>query len=228
MRLRLKKHLNEREDKVKEYLIEHGELEQNHLDAVKNKRYLDLFAIFGNDNPLVLEIGCGMGAFAVGYCKKNEDVNLIGVEVVRNVVVVAMEKAKENGVKNVRFMNLAAEYLPKFFHEDKIERIFLNFSTPYPKKKQENKRLTHPKFLKKYEYLLKEGGEIWQKTDDVDFFKYSMEQLKTSGWEVYEITYDLHADDISDNIETEYERKFVSQNKKILRLKARKPKKPTT
>ncbi|MBR2495750.1 MAG: tRNA (guanosine(46)-N7)-methyltransferase TrmB, partial [Clostridia bacterium] len=83
MRLRLKKHLNEREDNVKEYLIECGNLEANHIEAAKNKQYLDVFELFGNDNPIVLEIGCGMGAFAVGYCKQNKGVNLVGVEMIR-------------------------------------------------------------------------------------------------------------------------------------------------
>ena len=224
MRLRLKKHLNEREDNVKEYLIECGNLEANHIEAAKNKQYLDVFELFGNDNPIVLEIGCGMGAFAVGYCKQNKGVNLVGVEMIRNVLVVAMEKAKQNGLKNAKFMNMTAEYLPKFFKKGQIERVFLNFSTPYPKEKQRNKRLTHSRFLKEYEYLLKDNGEVWQKTDDLDFFEYSLEQFKLQGWDVYEITYDLHGDNVCDNVITEYESKFVAQNKKICRLKARKPK----
>ncbi|MBR2323893.1 MAG: tRNA (guanosine(46)-N7)-methyltransferase TrmB, partial [Clostridia bacterium] len=80
------------------------------------------------------------------------------------------------------------------------------------------------RFLKEYEYLLKDNGEVWQKTDDLDFFEYSLEQFKLQGWDVYEITYDLHGDNVYDNVITEYESKFVAQNKNICRLKARKPK----
>ena len=209
MRMRKKKNLEPRLDKCKDITVEYtGEK-------------IDFASQFGNSNPIHLEIGCGKGAFTAAIAEKNPDINFVAIEMIANVAVAAMEKAKEQGLKNVRFMVVNAEKLCEIFPENTVERIYLNFSCPYPKRRYTKHRLTHENFLNRYKVILKNGGEIFQKTDNEEFFDFSLEEYEKCGWELKNITRDLHSSEwAKDNIITEYESRFLALGQPIFRVEA--------
>ncbi len=219
MRMRKKKHLEERLEKCNNIIMLHSE-DSNFQTAIEKKEFIDTQALFGNDNPVVLEIGCGKGNFACELAKRNPDINVLALEKIANVLVIACEKAMKDDINNVKFIHSGAEYLEKYIKPKSIERIYLNFSCPYPKRAYENHRLTNIRFLKSYDVLLKEGAEIHQKTDNMHFFEYSIEQFSEYGFKLKNISLDLHNSDFEGNIETEYEHKFASQGMPIYRLEA--------
>ena len=181
---------------------------------------IDLKKVFGNDNPVMLEIGCGKGGFAFKIAEKYSEINFIAVEKISNVIIEACEKADREKPKNLRFMNVAAENLLYYLGEHSISRIFLNFSCPYPKYTYRNRRLTYFRYLDIYKKLLIKGGEIRLKTDNRGFFEFSLQSLSENGFILKNITFDLHAGDLTDNIETEYEKMFVAEGKPIYKLEA--------
>lgn len=195
--------------------------DKNMKRAALQKEYLDVAAIFGNCNPIELEIGCGFGTFVCELAKRRPDTNFIAVEKVSNVVVTAAERAKKEGLTNVYFLNCAAEVLPKYIKDGSIEKLYLNFSTPLPKLGYAKQRLTHPKFLTEYSQLLKKGGIVVQKTDDRDFYFFSLESFRACGYEILGSCEDLHALRDPENIVTEYESKFIEDGKKIYRIIAK-------
>lgn len=181
---------------------------------------IDLKNVFGNDNPVMLEIGCGKGGFAFKIAEKYPEINFIAVEKISNVIIEACEKADKEKPKNLRFMNVAAENLLYYLGEHSISVIFLNFSCPYPKYTYRNRRLTYFRYLDIYKKLLIKGGEIRLKTDNRGFFEFSLQSLSENGFILKNITLDLHAGDLTDNIETEYEKMFVAEGKPIYKLEA--------
>lgn len=181
---------------------------------------IDLKKVFGNDNPVMLEIGCGKGGFAFKIAEKYPEINFIAVEKISNVIIEACEKADREKPKNLRFMNVAAENLLYYLGEHSISVIFLNFSCPYPKYTYRNRRLTYFRYLDIYKNLLIKGGEIRLKTDNRGFFEFSLQSLSENGFILKNITLDLHAGDLTDNIETEYEKMFVAEGKPIYKLEA--------
>lgn len=181
---------------------------------------IDLKKVFGNDNPVMLEIGCGKGGFAFKIAEKYPEINFIAVEKISNVIIEACEKADREKPKNLRFMNVAAENLLYYLGEHSISVIFLNFSCPYPKYTYRNRRLTYFRYLDIYKKLLIKGGEIRLKTDNRGFFEFSLQSLSENGFILKNITLDLHAGDLTDNIETEYEKMFVAEGKPIYKLEA--------
>lgn len=189
--------------------------------AAAKKEELDFFKIFGNDNPVHLEIGCGKGRFVCELAARRPDINFIAVEKISNVLIEAVERAKSGGLTNVHFINSAAEVLPKYIKEGSIDKIYLNFSNPLPKLGYAKQRLTHPRFLNEYKLFLKRGGEIVQKTDDKDFYEFSLASFIESGYEIVEKCGDLHALNDPDNIVTEHEKKFAAEGKKIHRIIAK-------
>lgn len=219
MRMRKKKHLDERLEKCNNLLILLSE-DSNFVTAIEKKEFIDTRALFGNDNPVVLEVGCGKGGFACELAKRNPDINVLALEKCANVIVIACEKAMKDNLTNLKFIQTGAEYLEKYIEPGSIERIYLNFSCPYPKNAYENRRLTNIRFLKSYDALLKDGAEIHQKTDNMHFFEYSIEQFTQYGFRLKNISLDLHNSDFEGNIETEYEHKFASQGMPIYRLEA--------
>lgn len=219
MRMRKKKHLEERLADCNNILTLRSD-DCNFLTAIEKKEYIDTEALFGNSNPVVLEVGCGKGGFACELAKREPNINILALEKCANVVVIAAENAEKNNLTNLRFLHVGAEYLEKYLKPESIERIYLNFSCPYPKRAYENHRLTNPRFLKSYEALLKKGAEIHQKTDNMHFFEYSIEQLTGYGFALKNISLDLHNSDFEGNIETEYEHRFASQGMPIYRLEA--------
>lgn len=219
MRMRKKKYLEERLAEC-DNIIKLFSDDRNFLTAIEKKEYIDTEALFGNSNPVVLEVGCGKGKFACELAKQNPDINILAMEKVANVIVAASENAKREGLTNVVFLHGGAEYLEKFIKPESIDRIYLNFSCPYPKKSYANHRLTNARFLKSYEVILKKGAEIHQKTDNMHFFEYSIEQFTGYGFSLKNVSLDLHNSDFESNIETEYEHRFVSQGMPIYRLEA--------
>lgn len=181
---------------------------------------IDLKKVFGNDNPVMLEIGCGKGGFAFKIAEKYPEINFIAVEKISNVIIEACEKADREKPKNLRFMNVAAENLLYYLGEHSISVIFLNFSCPYPKYTYRNRRLTYFRYLDINKKLLIKGGEIRLKTDNRGFFEFSLQSLSENGFILKNITLDLHAGDLTDNIETEYEKMFVAEGKPIYKLEA--------
>lgn len=189
--------------------------------AAAKKEELDFFKIFGNDNPVHLEIGCGKGRFVCELAARRPDINFIAVEKISNVLIEAVERAISEGLTNVHFINSAAEVLPKYIKEGSIDKIYLNFSNPLPKLGYAKQRLTHPRFLNEYKLFLKRGGEIVQKTDDEDFYGFSLASFIECGYEIVEKCGDLHALNDPDNIVTEHEKKFAAEGKKIHRIIAK-------
>ncbi len=220
MRMRKKKHLDERLGAVGDILYICDSEDRNFNTAAENKTYLNFEEWFGKKQPLFLEIGCGKGRFAVEYAKSHPEINLLAVEKDGNVIVAACEAAIKAGVKNLKFMKCSAEYLPKFIPEESVERIFLNFSCPFPKKSYASHRLTHKGFLERYKPLMAKGAEIHQKTDNMHFFEFSIEQFSQSGFSIKNLTLDLHNSGFEGNIITEYEQRFLSLGQPIYRLEA--------
>lgn len=222
MRMRRKRNLEPRIKACAPVLIARDHMSKEALPAIAERRYLLNFnKIFGNDNPIYLELGCGMGAFCIELARRFPDVNVVAVERVSNVLVTAMERAMSLDLPNLRFMNMPVECLEAYIPDESADKIFLNFSTPLPKSSCARQRLTHPRFLKIYKKLLKRGGEVHQKTDSAAFFEYSLEQFSSCGFTLRNISLDLHNSRFADeNIVTEYERAFSEKGFSIYKLEA--------
>ena len=177
--------------------------------------------VFGNNNPIHIEIGMGKGNFVIGMAKAHKDINYIGIEMYDSVMVKAVEKLKqeEKPLKNLKLVLIDAMKIDEIF-ENEISRIYLNFSDPWPKAKHEKRRLTSKIFLEKYDKIFKGQKQIFQKTDNNDLFDFSMVSLVENGYELRNVTRDLHSENVSDNIMTEYEEKFSNAGIKINKLEA--------
>ena len=219
MRMRKKKHLNERLAACGNW-IDTPTVAADFREEIQKKEYLDLDALFGKEQPLYLEIGCGKGQFVCEAAKRHPEINFLAVEVNKNVLALATEKAKAMELQNVVFLRCGAEVLQKYLRPNSVSRIYLNFSCPYPKTTYANRRLTNPKFLAIYRDLLAPGGEIHQKTDNMHFFEYSIEQYARCGCGLKAVSLNLHESGFEGNIVTEYEEKFSSQGYPIYRLEA--------
>lgn len=219
MRMRKKKYLEERLAQCTNIIPLFSD-DRNFQTAIEKKEYIDLEALFGNSNPVVLEVGCGKGKFACELAKCEPNINVLALEKCANVIVMASEAAEKDNIQNLKFLHGGAEYLEKYLKPQSMERIYLNFSCPYPKNSYANHRLTNPRFLKSYAVILKEGAEIHQKTDNMHFFEYSIEQFSSFGFKLKNISLDLHNSGFEGNIETEYEHRFSSQGFPIYRLEA--------
>ena len=219
MRMRRKKHL---EDKIAacDNLISLPPVTRDYRLEVQEKAYIDFTRIFHNDHPLQMEIGCGKGKFICELALLHPEINYIAVEVNPNVLCGACELAQQQGIRNVIFLKCGAEVLTKYIRPASIERIYLNFSCPFPKKAYENRRLTNVRFLEIYKEILSAGGDIHQKTDNMGFFEYSLEQYSLAGYKLRNVSLDLHNSGFQDNIVTEYEKKFSEQGFRIYRLEA--------
>ena len=223
MRMRKKRNFEARMDACGDLLLVQGANGiLNMKEAAENYRALiDFAGAFGNENPVALEIGCGKGGFVIALAQQNPDMNYLALEKMSNVILTPMEEVKNVGVENVRFLNIRAECLPCYIPENSLDCIYLNFSTPLPKLGYATQRLTHRNFLQVYKKLLKKGGRILQKTDDRDFFDFSLEEYKACGFALENVTYNLHENGNPEwNIVTEYEQKWVDRGLPIHRVEA--------
>lgn len=180
-------------------------------------------SIFGNDNPIELEIGMGKGRFIMELAKRNPDKNFVGMERYSSVLYRALQKveAMEEKPTNLRFICEDARLLPDIFEKNEISKVYLNFSDPWPKDRHAKRRLTSHTFLDVYAKVLEPGREIHFKTDNRDLFDFSVESIKEyNGFELEAVTYDLHNDSVlnNGNIMTEYEEKFSSKGQAICKL----------
>lgn len=196
------------------------------MEACGDYRVMDPFALRGSWRSLMpeaktlrVELGCGKGGFTVKTAAAEPDVLLIAVEKVPDAMVVAMEKAKAAGLKNVWFVDGDAALLPDMFDSGEIDRLYINFCDPWPKSNQKKRRLTHGNFLKKYRQVLAEGGQIHFKTDNDKLFEWSLEEIPQFGFALSEVTRDLHANGAV-GVMTDYEQKFYNEGKSINRCVA--------
>ncbi len=198
-------------------------------DAIANSEYCILdytehkghwHEIFGNNNPIAMEIGMGKGRFLMDLAALHPDINYIGVERYGSVLYRALQKMDENPLANVRFLCINAEILPEIFEAGELDQIYLNFSDPWPKDRHAKRRLTSREFLARYDQILKKDGHLEFKTDNRPLFDFSLEEVKEAGWNLDAYTYDLHHDDKMNegNIMTEYEEKFSSIGNPICKM----------
>lgn len=177
-------------------------------------------SLFENNNPIHVEIGMGKGQFIHALAEQNPNINYIGIEMYSSVLYRALERRAETDLKNLYFLRLDARYLPNIFEQYELDRIYLNFSDPWPKDRHAKRRLTSPNFLSMYHQVLKPDGYIQFKTDNRPLFDFSVESVRDSElWNINEITYDLHHSEfLEGNIMTEYESRFVAEGKPICRF----------
>ena len=172
---------------------------------------------FDNNNPIQLEIGMGKGLFLTTLAQENPDINYVGIEKYSSVLVRALERCKDLELENIRFIRMEAEYIEDIFDEGEVDKIYLNFSDPWPKDRHAKRRLTSKQFLGRYDYILKKDGVVEFKTDNDDLFDFTVEQIPEAGWKPLAVIYDLHADkeNAKGNVMTEYETKFSKLGKPI-------------
>ena len=217
MRMHKKSRLEERIEACGDVVKVADLSDKNMKNAALTPEYVPFNEIFGNNNPIYLEIGCGKGKFVCEMAAKLPDINFVACEKISNVLIEALERAKAEKIKNVYFLNCAAEVLGKYFTQGSVDRLYLNFSNPLPKEGYKKQRLTHPRFLSIYGGLLKKGGLIIQKTDDEDFYKFSVESYKEAGFEVLS-TCENYLLTEKEDVETEHERRFKDMGKHIFRV----------
>ena len=175
--------------------------------------------VFGNDKPIHIEIGMGKGDFIIGMAKNNPNINFIGIEMYDSVIVKAVQKLENEELDNLKLIRMDARLIEDVFDKE-IDLIYLNFSDPWPKSRAAKKRLTHERFLNRYENIFKGKKTIFMKTDNTALFEFSIESLSEFGYKLKNISLDLHNSDFENNVMTEYERKFSEKGIKINRLEA--------
>ncbi len=173
--------------------------------------------IFGNNQPIRIEIGMGKGKFIHTMAKEHPEVNYIGIEKYSSVLLRAIQKMEAEELPNLKFIRMDAEDIAKVFAPGEVDRIYLNFSDPWPKDRHAKRRLPSKEFLARYDVILKKDGILEFKTDNRDLFDFAVEELEPAGWNAKVITYDLHHDEtlMEGNVMTEYEEKFSSMGNPI-------------
>lgn len=176
--------------------------------------------VFGNTNPIYIEIGMGKGQFITEHARRNPDINYIGIEKYSSVLLRAVEKMSDEALPNIRFIRFDAEHITEIFDKEEISKIYLNFSDPWPKDRHAKRRLTSRQFLVRYREILKSEQVIEFKTDNRPLFDFSLEEAKESHYTILVSTYDLHHDEelSKGNIMTEYEQKFSSMGNPIHKM----------
>ena len=179
--------------------------------------------VFQNDHPIHIEVGMGKGQFIIEMARRNPEVNYIGIEKYSSVLVRAVEKLEDFEQDNLRLIRMDAENIEEVFDKDEVDRIYLNFSDPWPKDRHAKRRLTSPDFMAVYDQILAADGTVEFKTDNKGLFDYSLEAIPEAGWTITAHTFDLHHDPVmcAGNVMTEYEEKFSSMGNPICKLIAR-------
>ena len=172
---------------------------------------------FGNEAPIYIEIGMGKGKFLHTLAGQNPDINYVGIEKYSSVLLRAIQKSEEEELSNLLFIRMDAEELTEVFGQGEVDRIYLNFSDPWPKDRHAKRRLPSEQFLNRYVVILKRGGRIEFKTDNRALFDFAVEELQKTGFLAENITYDLHGDKVmrEGNVMTEYEEKFSAAGNPI-------------
>lgn len=194
-------------------------IEENPYYVIPNPEhyYGKWHELFENDFPIHIEVGTGKGRFVTEMARSHPDINYIGIELQESVIVSALDRLIEAGLPNVKLLNTNGEDLRKFFAKGDVDRVYLNFSDPWPKKRHEKRRLTHESFLRVYEDVLVDNGEIHFKTDNRGLFEYSLVSFSQYGLLLKYVSLDLHNSEMEGNIMTEYEEKFSAKGHPIYR-----------
>lgn len=175
--------------------------------------------LFGNNNPICIEIGMGKGKFITTLASNNSEINYIGIEKFESVLIRGIEKQNDLMLPNLLFIRMDAQHIENVFHKDEVEKIYLNFSDPWPKDRHAKRRLTSHQFLTKYDKILKSDGVVEFKTDNQGLFEFSLEEVPIAGWKILKETKDLHNSEMMNgNIMTEYEEKFSSMGNPICKM----------
>ena len=202
---------------AKELIQANPELIINNVD----NKMVNFRKLFDNNFPIHIEIGMGKGKFIYELAKNNPTINYVGIEKFDSAIVKALDKVLENPLKNLLLLRMDATYLKYLFEERSIDRIYLNFSDPWPKARHAKRRLTHQNFLKVYQKLMTINSEIHFKTDNTDLFNFSVEEIRNYPMRITYLTGDLHNSDFEGNITTEFEEKFIKQGNLIYKLTAK-------
>lgn len=201
-------------------------------DIIDNSKYIihnyneykgNFISLFGNDNPICIEIGTGKGKFIKELALSNPNINYIGIEKFDSVIVRALEKVENEDIPNLRFLRLDADIITEVFYKE-IDTIYLNFSDPWPKVRHTNRRLTSQNYLKKYDQLFINVKKIIFKTDNRHLFEFSLKSLTDYGYKIENVCLDLYKEDLSDNVSTEYEDKFHNKGFPIYKVEVIKEK----
>ena len=208
MRLR---HIRGAEETIAEspYVIQEPELHKGSWNQV-----------FGNDNPIQIEVGMGKGRFIMELAQQNPDINYIGIERYSSVLLRGLQKRAQLELNNIYFMCIDAKNMADYFAPGEVDKIYLNFSDPWPKDRHAKRRLTSRQFFARYDQILKKEGHLEFKTDNQDLFTFSLEEVPEAGWKLDASTRDLHHDAVLNegNVMTEYEEKFSSKGNPICKL----------
>ena len=173
--------------------------------------------VFEKEGALHIEVGMGKGRFMMELAQLHPDINYIGIEMYSSVLLRAVQKMEENPISNLRFIRMDAREIEDVFAPGEVDKIYLNFSDPWPKDRHAKRRLPSRQFLARFDNILKKEGNIEFKTDNKDLFDFAVEEVEPAGWKIDAITYDLHKDEVMNvgNIMTEYEEKFSSKGNPI-------------
>lgn len=175
--------------------------------------------VFGNGNPIHLEIGTGKGRFITTLAAQNPEINYIGIEKYSSVLIRALQKQDELKLPNLIFLRMEAEEIEDIFEKGEIDKIYLNFSDPWPKDRHSKRRLTSRQFFARYDNILKQDGKVEFKTDNRTLFNFSLAEVEEAGWKLDAVTYDLHNSPMNEgNIMTEYEIRFSEMGVPINKL----------
>ena len=173
--------------------------------------------LFGNTNPIHIEIGMGKGRFIMEMAKRHPEINYIGIEKYSSVLIRGIQKMEAEELPNLYFIRMDAEEIAEVFGQAEVDKIYLNFSDPWPKDRHAKRRLPSREFLSRYREILSIEGNLEFKTDNRDLFIFALEELEPAGWHLEQVTYDLHHDMamIKDNVMTEYEERFSAKGNPI-------------
>ncbi|EGQ3223066.1 tRNA (guanosine(46)-N7)-methyltransferase TrmB [Staphylococcus pseudintermedius] len=205
------------------YLTEHNDIVD--LEAVHAHQASEWFE---RQQPIHIEVGSGMGKFITTLAQQNPHINYVAIERDKNVMIRVLDKVREHNLTNIKLLCNDAVILTDYFRQGEVDRIYLNFSDPWPKKRHAKRRLTYRSFLALYQQILREDGELHFKTDNRGLFAYSLESMSQFGMYFTKINLNLHQEDEGDNIPTEYEHKFAEKGSRIYRMEAKFHSKQTT
>ncbi|ANQ81508.1 tRNA (guanosine(46)-N7)-methyltransferase TrmB [Staphylococcus pseudintermedius] len=205
------------------YLTEHNDIVD--LEAVHAHQVSEWFE---RQQPIHIEVGSGMGKFITTLAQQNPHINYVAIERDKNVMIRVLDKVREHNLTNIKLLCNDAVILTDYFRQGEVDRIYLNFSDPWPKKRHAKRRLTYRSFLALYQQILREDGELHFKTDNRGLFAYSLESMSQFGMYFKKINLNLHQEDEGDNIPTEYEHKFAEKGSRIYRMEAKFHSKQTT
>ena len=203
---------------------------KNKKEIINNSKYIILNPsdycgkwkkLFNNSNPIYIEIGMGKGDFILGNALAYPDINFIGIEKYDSIIALAIKKIDKYELANLRLIRMDALNINEVFNKE-IDKLYLNFSDPWPKERHAKRRLTSNVFLEKYDSIFKKDKIIEMKTDNQGLFEYSLISFTNNGYKIEDISLDLHNSNVINNIMTEYEKKFSSKNNRIYYVKAQK------